>query len=109
MRSAIVLYKNQEAGVITQHDDGSFSFRYHDAWVEAGKPPVSLTLPVTKAVYEADILFPFFFHLLPEGVNRADVCQQLRIDEDDDFGLLLSLGHQDTIGAVNVVKPALQP
>jgi HipA-like protein len=33
MRKAKVLYKNEEAGILTQHDDGSFSFQYHDDWV----------------------------------------------------------------------------
>jgi HipA-like protein len=32
MRKAKVLFKNEEAGILTQHDDGSFSFRYHDDW-----------------------------------------------------------------------------
>lgn len=33
MRKAKVLFKNEEAGILAQHDDGSFSFRYHEEWV----------------------------------------------------------------------------
>ena len=30
MRQAIILFKEEEAGLLTQNDDGSFTFRYHD-------------------------------------------------------------------------------
>jgi hypothetical protein len=30
MRKAKILYKDEEAGVLTQHDDGSFTFNYND-------------------------------------------------------------------------------
>nr|WP_198675331.1 HipA N-terminal domain-containing protein [Pleomorphovibrio marinus] len=33
MRRAKVLYKEEEAGVLTQRDDGTFSFRYTDTWL----------------------------------------------------------------------------
>ena len=31
MRKAAILFKNEEAGILTQQDNGSFIFRYHDA------------------------------------------------------------------------------
>lgn len=30
MRKALVIYKNEEAGLLMQLDDGSFVFCYHD-------------------------------------------------------------------------------
>jgi HipA-like protein len=42
--------------------------------------------------------------MLSEGVNRKLQSVQLRIDEDDDFGLLAATTQYDTIGAITV-KP----
>jgi len=33
MRQAKILYKGDVAGVLVQHDDGSFTFRYGDLWL----------------------------------------------------------------------------
>jgi serine/threonine-protein kinase HipA len=40
--------------------------------------------------------------MLSEGVNRKLQSTQLRIDEDDSFGLLMATAQSDTIGAVTV-------
>jgi serine/threonine-protein kinase HipA len=42
--------------------------------------------------------------MLSEGVNRKLQSVQLKIDEDDHFGLLLATAQYDTIGAITV-KP----
>jgi HipA-like protein len=105
MRTAKVLYKEEEAGILTQHDDGSFTFRYHDAWVaNIGKPSISLTLPKTQQAFNSKFLFPFFYNMLPEGSNKQVVCKDNRIDQDDYFGLLITTAKDDSIGAVRVVK-----
>ena len=105
MRIAKVLYKGEEAGVLTQYDDGSFSFRYNDNWiVDDSKAAISLSFPKSKQEYTAPYLFPFFFNMLPEGSNKQAVCQTMRIDEDDYFGLLLTTAKYDTIGAVRILK-----
>ena len=107
MRQARVLYKNEVARTLTQLDNGSFIFRYNDAWwSNSDKPAISLTLPKNRREYRADHLFPFFFHLLPEGANKEAECFALRIDKDDHFGLLLHTATHDTIGAVRIQKPA---
>jgi len=49
-------------------------------------------------------LFAFFFNMLSEGENRQVQSQILRIDADDDFGILLATAQTDTIGAVTI-KP----
>ena len=103
MRKGKVLYKGEEAALLTQHNDGTFTFRYTDAWMaDLSKPAISLTLPKTKQEYASTHLFPFFYHMLPEGSNKQVVCTSMRIDEQDDFGLLLTTARYDTIGAVTV-------
>jgi HipA-like protein len=47
-------------------------------------------------------LFPFFSGLLAEGTLREMQCRMRRIDENDDFGLLLETAGGDVIGAVTV-------
>jgi serine/threonine-protein kinase HipA len=104
MRRARVFFRKQEAGLLAQLDDGSFTFSYHPAWVhDSGKPPISLTLPKKDDEYRSGYLFPFFFNLLPEGENLQTVCRANRIDEDDLFGILMATAGSDPIGAVRVV------
>ena len=100
------VYRNgQLAGTLTQHNPKSYVFRYNDEWFANDKlPAISLTLPKTHQTYQADHLFPFFFNLLSEGVNKKLQCRQLKIDETDYFGLLLATATIDTIGAVTL-KP----
>ncbi|MFC5683589.1 HipA N-terminal domain-containing protein [Flavobacterium sp. MAHUQ-51] len=107
MRSAKILFKNEEAGILTQHDDASFSFRYHDAWFADGsKPGISLGLPKVQQEYQSEYLFPFFYNLLPEGSNKQLVCKLNKIDRNDYFGLLLTTAKNDSIGAVRVIEIA---
>ena len=91
MRKAKILYKDEEAGDLTQHDDGSFTFRYNDNWMaNNNKPDISLTLPKLKQEYHSKFLFPFFYNMLPEGSNKQVVCKLNRIDKTDYFGLLMT-------------------
>ena len=105
MRKSIVLYKKVPAAELHQLDDGTFVFQYLDTWFnDVRKPAISLTLPKKQQEYKSASLFPFFFNMLPEGTNKQSVCFQNRIDEKDDFGLLLITAVNDTIGAVTVEK-----
>ena len=105
MRQATIFYKGKEAGTLEQHDDGSFTFRYMDAWLaDHGNPSISLSLPRTQSEYHANYLFPFFYNMLPEGSNRQIVCKMNRLDSDDYFGILMTTARHDTVGAVTVRK-----
>jgi HipA-like protein len=105
MRQAKILYKDQEAGILTQHDDGSFTFRYYDTWMaDSEKPGISLTLPKIEQEYHSSLLFPFFFNMLPEGSNKQVVCRYNRLEPDDYFGILMTTAKYDSVGAVRVMK-----
>ena len=105
MRAAKIFFKGEEAGVLTQQDDGTFTFQYHSRWVDdPSKPAISLTLPKTVTAYHSPYLFPFFYNMLPEGSNKQVACQLNRLDKSDYFGLLLTIAQTDTIGAVTVSK-----
>ncbi|HRP91154.1 MAG TPA: HipA N-terminal domain-containing protein [Edaphocola sp.] len=102
---AKVLHKGQFAGILTQNDDGSFHFKYDKSWLsDDSKPSISFTLPKKEVEFSAKTLFPFFYHLLPEGSNKRIVCRTYKIDEDDAFSILLHTSKDDTIGAVTLQK-----
>lgn len=108
MRQAKIYFKDEKAGLITQHDDGSFTYKYDDLWMsDTNKPPISLSLPKDKQVYKSKYLFPFFYNMLPEGTNKQVVCKYMRIDKDDYFSLLLVAARYDTIGAVTVKNKSI--
>jgi len=93
------------AGTLTEENRQRYVFRYDDNYYnDANKPGISLTLPKTQKEYSSEFLFPFFFNMLSEGVNRKLQSTQLRIDEEDNFGLLAATAQYDTIGAITV-KP----
>lgn len=105
MRAARVFYKAEFAGILTQNNDGSFHFEYDENWLsDDTKPSVSLTLPKKEKAFDSAKLFPFFYHLLPEGTNKKMVCITYKIDEDDAFGILLHTSKDDTVGAVTLQR-----
>ena len=101
------IYRNRElAGFLSEEDRQHYLFRYEDSYFrDPSKPAISLTLPKTQQEYRSATLFPFFFNMLSEGVNRQLQSRLLKIDEADHFGLLAATAQYDTIGAITV-KPA---
>lgn len=103
---AMEIYRNGIlAGTLTEENRQRYVFRYDDNYFnDANKPGISVTMPKTQKEYSSEYLFPFFFNMLSEGVNRKLQSTQLRIDEEDNFGLLAATAQYDTIGAITV-KP----
>ncbi|MBO0936573.1 HipA N-terminal domain-containing protein [Fibrella sp. HMF5335] len=103
MRSATVFLNDVVVGHLNEEESG-YSFCYDERFLATPDArPISLTLPLSSSMYQTAYLFAFFVGLLPEGYNRSVQCRLLKIDENDDFGLLLAVAHTDTIGAVRVV------
>lgn len=101
----VEIYRNGIlAGTLTEETRQRFVFCYDDNYLTANLPSISLTLPKNQKEYSSEFLFPFFFNMLSEGVNRQLQSTLLRIDEEDHFGLLMATAQYDTIGAVTV-KP----
>lgn len=105
MRKAKAYRNSHLAGELIQENTKSYIFRYNDSYFSNDSlPAISLTLPKTQQEYKSEFLFPFFFNMLSEGVNRKLQSRQLKIDEKDYFGLLLETAKYDTIGAITL-KP----
>jgi HipA-like protein len=103
MRKAEIYRNNILAGILTETDSGTYVFTYDSMYLnDKTKPGIGLTLPKKQSEYTAEHLFPFFYNMLSEGTNRLVQSKQLKIDENDFFGLLLATAEYDTIGAITV-------
>lgn len=101
-RSAQVFYNGKAAGILTKAGN-TYRLAYDETYLNTpGSRPVSITLPLSKNVYESDVLFPVFVNMLSEGANKRNQCRMLKIDENDYFSLLLATTNNDTIGPITV-------
>lgn len=102
MKTATVYCRDIPAGKISKDADG-YTFRYADVYFkDPAMPAVSATLPKSQQEYKSKVLFPFFYGLLAEGVQKARQCRELHIDEKDHFTRLIETSAYGAIGAVYV-------
>lgn len=105
MRQCEIYLHGIKCGLLTEEDDKSFTFSYDSVYLQrADADPVSLTLPLQREPHKSPYLFSVFANMLSEGENRQIQSVLLRIDPEDDFGILLATCQMDTIGAITV-KP----
>jgi serine/threonine-protein kinase HipA len=76
---------------------GNMQFTYEPG----AQTPLSVNLPTRVEPYDNAACRPFFDNLLPEGSWRQAICRQLRIDEQNDFQLLATIG-TECAGAVSL-------
>jgi serine/threonine-protein kinase HipA len=100
-RSGRVLYKNIEAGIVWQDENG-YGFQYLEEYLQTGKPvPISLTLPLRTDAYNSNTMIPFFDGLIPEGWLLDVTVKNWKLNPSDRMGLLLT-ACKDCIGAVSI-------
>lgn len=105
MRTLEIYRNGILAGLLIEENRKQYIFRYDEKYyIDDNNPAISLTLPKSQKEFSSECLFPFFFNMLSEGVNRKMQSIQLRIDEEDHIGLLAATAQYDTIGAVTI-KP----
>lgn len=102
MRQARILYNNVYCGLLTETDDGDFTFQYDENYVkEFSDQFITFTMPVRNEVYSEKRLFPFFEGLIPEGWLLNIASKNWKINTNDRMGLLLACC-RNCIGAVSV-------
>lgn len=104
MRRGEIYYGDMLAGILTETNDGEYTFTYEEAYIE--KYPrqfLTFSMPVKKTIYRDKRLFPFFDGLIPEGWLLDIASKSWKINPNDRMGLLLACC-QNCIGAVSV-KP----
>ncbi len=105
MRQAKIYVNDVAAGVLKETTDRRFTFQYYESFlINNGQTAISPAFPKRADPFHSDVLFPYFCNMASEGANRTTQCGTLKIDENDDFGLLLATAGTDTIGAVTVHK-----
>lgn len=103
MRAAEIYRNGILAGTLTEENRQHFVFRYDEKYFADGsKPAISLTFPKSKMEFTSSVLFPFFSNMIAEGENKKIQSRHLKIDESDQFGLLVATAVADTIGNVTV-------
>ena len=104
MRSLTVYVKNREAGVLSKFRDGTYEFRYAPNYrLDESTDSVAFSIPKANPVHRSRVLFPFFYGLLAEGIQKQLQCRGLKIDEKDHFTRLAETCRQGVIGAVSVL------
>jgi serine/threonine-protein kinase HipA len=99
MRRAVVRVHGLIAAVLEEDERGhAYRLAYEPSYQG---PPVSLALPVRAEPYAFDRFPPFFEGLLPEGDLLEALLRQAKIDRDDPFLQLLTVG-LDVVGAVTI-------
>lgn len=104
MRRAEIYYNDVVAGILTETNEGEYTFQYDKEYVV--KYPdqfITFSMPVNERPYVENRLFPFFEGLIPEGWLLDIASKNWKINQNDRMGLLLACC-QNCIGAVSV-KP----
>jgi len=99
-RCASVSQHGEPAGYLREEDEGGWTFSYLDGY--AGEA-VSLTLPVRPEPYVFDSFPAVFEGLLPEGPQLEALLRKHKIDRDDDFRQLVTVG-ADLVGSLTVTE-----
>ncbi len=109
MRKAEIYRNKVLVGWLTEVHPTEYLFTYEEGYYNnPAQPQISFTLPKNSRIHKSPYLFPFFYNLLSEGVNKKLQSRQLQIDERDSLGLLLATAKFDTIGPVTVNEIALE-
>lgn len=88
------------AGTLVSTDRGDVAFFYDGAYVDAGGPPLSLSLPFEAEAFGDPPTRAFFANLLPENAQLQRVMEREHLARDDVVGLLAHLG-ADCPGSVS--------
>lgn len=99
MREAAVSVQGVRAAILAEIERGrAYRVTYEPSYTG---PPISLTMPVRLEPYGFTAFPPFFDGLLPEGAQFEALLRQAKIDRDDPFQQLVTVG-ADVVGAVTV-------
>ena len=95
-RCALIRQQGEPAGYLQSTEGGKWRFNYLESYQGL---PVSLTMPVKREPYEFPTFPPVFDGLLPEGPQLEEVLRRHKIDRNDSFRLLITVG-RDLVGSL---------
>jgi serine/threonine-protein kinase HipA len=97
----IVRIGDDVVGRLWLDDKKRFCFQYESSWLKQSRIPLSLSLPLWPDPFLDDESHSFFANLLPEQKMREIIARNLRVSQQNDFGLLERIGG-DCAGAVSL-------
>jgi serine/threonine-protein kinase HipA len=105
-----VLIDGDGIGTATQDDKGRFEFTYDDAYRKcASAIPLSISMPLARAVHDDKSIRPFMWGLLPENDDTLDNWgRRFGVSPRNPFALLTNVG-EDLQGAIQMVPPEKLP
>ncbi|HLB32720.1 MAG: hypothetical protein A3F67_01195 [Verrucomicrobia bacterium RIFCSPHIGHO2_12_FULL_41_10] len=98
MKKALIYQQGSLAGILEQTEGGTYQFTYTEGY---HGEPVSLTMSTEKKMYHFDHFPSFLEGLLPEGERLEAFLKLCKIDRNDYFTQLLTLG-EDLVGSLEV-------
>ena len=87
-----VYFGESLAGHLSSTAENGIVFSYEATYLEAGLPPISLSLPLNAGEFSQKQCLPFFEGLLPEGDVKRRISDFLHISETSTLKLLKELG-----------------
>ena len=87
-----VYFGESLAGHLSSTAENGIVFSYEASYLEAGLPPISLSLPLNAGEFSQKQCLPFFEGLLPEGDVKRRISDYLHISETSTLKLLNELG-----------------
>ncbi|MDA0193845.1 MAG: HipA N-terminal domain-containing protein [Bacteroidetes bacterium] len=99
MKRVLVKMHDIDAGVLIRENPTNYIFQYDPVY---NGPAISLTMPIKDRPYSFNGFPPFFDGLLPEGIQLDGLLKIYKIDRDDYFTQLVTIG-ADLVGAVTVL------
>lgn len=103
-KTAFIYKKNIKIGILKELKKNQlYTFTYNDDYSGAS---ISLTMPIEKKHFEYTQLPPFFEGLLPEGMQLEALLKKRKLDRDDLFEQLLSIG-EDVVGDVTIKRNSI--
>ncbi|RKX28948.1 MAG: toxin HipA [Verrucomicrobia bacterium] len=101
-RWAEIFQRGVPAGVLEEQAGGGWGFRYLEGY---SGPPVSLTMPVAERSFQFEEFPAIFEGLLPEGPQLEALLRTHKIDRNDAFRQLVTVG-ADVVGSLTVAEGA---
>ncbi|MFE4195757.1 type II toxin-antitoxin system HipA family toxin [Paenarthrobacter sp. NPDC056912] len=104
------VYKQGVLAARLERHQGGTKFSYLPRYLDAGLPPVAVTLPaVAQPVFTpSGAVPPYFTGLLPEGRRLNSLRRNVKASADDELALLMAAGG-DAVGDVQTVPHGEAP
>ena len=101
MSRVLDVYLHEELAGKLAPRKGRLTFAYHPAYVQAGKPALSLSLPAQDKPPKDVVVEAFFAGLLPDESSRLELARVLGVSAANSFSLLEIVGGE-CAGAVSL-------